>query len=87
MTKITHVDLPDDDPFGCLCDICNQEAIDRAFAERETLRERMRELAGLETENQRLREAIADLLPAWLNRWDPGKNQDIIDRAEALLKP
>jgi hypothetical protein len=44
-------------------------------------------LAGLETENQQLREAIADLLPAWLNHWDPGKNQDIIDRAEALIEP
>lgn len=41
---IEHVDLPDNDPFGCLCDICNQEAIDRAFAERESLRERMRTL-------------------------------------------
>lgn len=42
MGNIRHWDAPDDDPFGCLCDICNQEAIDRAFSERESLRERVR---------------------------------------------
>jgi hypothetical protein len=31
-------------------------------------------------------DVIADMLPAWLNGWNPGKNQDIIDRADALLR-
>jgi hypothetical protein len=31
-------------------------------------------------------ELIRNLLVAWINRWEPGENQDLIDLAEEVLK-
>jgi len=38
-----------------------------------------------ERDTERLEELIRNLLCAWLNRWEPGENQDVIDEAERLL--
>jgi len=47
-----------------------EAALDAPFPERDT---------------ERLEELIRNLLCAWLNRWEPGENQDVIDEAERLL--
>jgi hypothetical protein len=37
------------------------------------------------TEVEQLRELARNLLVAWLNGWEPGENQDLIDAAEETL--
>ena len=89
MSVIEHSDVPDDDPFGCLCDRCNAESVDRAFAERETLREKNRaleaQLAGAVQERDEavalLHKAAHRLVPVppyqeiadWLTRYEGGQ--------------